>query len=241
MTTPKTQTSSKAKPARRPITRRRLKQYTAHTYGARLPYADARFMDNFCEQNRMERADAVRLAVKQFVARQGLAFKRLDPAREMHEQVLREQLAPVLEQLQALARAAEDAGNEAPTGAVSPAAHPDESLLERTLATASLALRILVNYALEPTMRSLEAGNADEIQAHLRAAAGGPDHWCESTRQVFGLTERQIFRELNIEPPEASHDAQRSAPKAPSGGIRNGLFDSEVETFFGHSHGGKRA
>lgn len=235
----KLQPSKTSTATRQPITRRRLKQYTAHTYGARLPYADARFMDDFCEQNKMERADAVRLAIKHFVARQQMTYKRKDPARAMHEEVLREQLAPVLEQLQVLSNAAQDAESGAVTSRNLNSASADKKLLEQTLINVSLTLRILINYALEPTLRVLETTDATKIETHLQAAAEGSKQWCASTRKVIGLTERQVFRELNIEMPNAFFGAAERNQKVASDEIVTEILDAEIEAILGNTNGEK--
>jgi len=234
--------SSKTSTATRPsITRRRLKQYTAHTYGARLPFSDARFLDDFCEQNRMERADLVRLAIKHFVTRQQLKCKRKDPVREMHEEVLREQLTPILEHLQTLSEAVQEAERGATKKAKSATPSAEKKLLEQTLTTASLALRILINYALEPTLRVLETTDEAKIQPHLQAAAGGRKHWCESTRKVIGLTERQVFRELNIELPKSFLEAAELGQNAAFDDDITESLDAEIEAILGSANGEKRA
>lgn len=236
----KLQSTISSTATRQPITRRRLKQYTAGTYGARLPYADARFMDDFCEQNKMERADAVRLAIKQFVARQQLKYQRKDPAREMQEQILREQLSPVLEQLQTLSNAIQEADNRPAKKAKSATPDAENKLLEQNLMTASLALRILINYALEPTLRVLETTDATKIQPHLQAAAEGQSHWCESTRKVIGLTQHRVFRELNMEISKTLLDAAEQNLKAFSEDGLTELNDAEIEAILSNASGDNR-
>ncbi len=63
-------TRSKQTARRNRQTRHKKKTFTDRTYGARLPYEDARVLDDYAEQNKLDGADVVRLAVKQFVARQ---------------------------------------------------------------------------------------------------------------------------------------------------------------------------
>jgi len=218
-----------------------LKQYTAHTYGARLPFSDARFLDDFCEQNRMERADVVRLAIKHFVTRQQLKCKRKDPVREMHEEVLREQLTPILEHLQTFSDAVQDAEKGATKNAKSTTLSAEKKLLEQTLMTASLALRILINYALEPTLRPIEATDEAKIQPHLRAAAGGRKHWCEATNRVFDLTELQVSRELNIELEKEFPDATEQGRKAVSDGAETTVDEADIDVILGGARGDKRA
>ncbi len=73
----------------------------------------------------------------------------------MQEQVLREQLAPILEHLQMLSGAVQEAEKGATKSTKPTTLSAEKKLLEQTLTTASLALRILINYALEPTFARL--------------------------------------------------------------------------------------
>lgn len=88
------------RPARR--RRRRKKDYTDATYGARLPHEDARIADEYARQHSLERADVVRLAMKQFAYRQQMRYQPKSEVAELREQVFREYFAPVSEQLDAL-------------------------------------------------------------------------------------------------------------------------------------------
>lgn len=88
------------RPARR--RRRRKKDYTDATYGARLPHEDARIADEYARQHSLERADVVRLAMKQFAYRQQMRYQPKSEVAELREQVFREHFAPVSEQLDAL-------------------------------------------------------------------------------------------------------------------------------------------
>ena len=88
------------RPARR--RRRRKKEFTDATYGARLPHEDARIADEYARQHSLERADVVRLAMKQFAYRQQMRYQPKSEIAEVREQVFREHFAPVGEQLDAL-------------------------------------------------------------------------------------------------------------------------------------------
>ncbi len=107
--------------------------------------------------------------------------------------------------------------------------------------TASLALRILINYALEPTLRPIEATDEAKIQPHLRAAAGGRKHWCEATSRVFDLTELQVSRELNIWLPKSFSDAAEQGQRAASDDAETELDDTDIDAILGGARRGKRA
>src|ERR1051325_2982482 len=70
--------------------RRRKKTYTDATYGARLPHEDARIADEYARLHKLDRADVVRLAMKQFAYRQQMRYQPKSDLEEMREQVFRE-------------------------------------------------------------------------------------------------------------------------------------------------------
>lgn len=82
--------------------RRRKKEYTDATWGARLPHEDARIADEYRRQHNLDRADVVRLAIKQFAYRQQMRYQPKGELAELREQIFREHFAPVGEQLEAL-------------------------------------------------------------------------------------------------------------------------------------------
>jgi hypothetical protein len=94
------------RPARR--RRRRKKEYTDATYGARLPHEDARIADEYARQHSLDRADVVRLAMKQFAYRQQMRYQPKSEIAEVREQVFREHFAPVSQQLDSLSAALHD-------------------------------------------------------------------------------------------------------------------------------------
>ena len=74
--------------------------------------------------------------------------------------------------------------------------------LEQVLLASTLALRLAVNYLVEPQLRSLEASNRAALEPHLRAAQEGKAGWSEATSEVVRRTGKQVLRELNFATPE---------------------------------------
>jgi hypothetical protein len=77
------------------VKRHRRRNFTAEVYGARLPYEDARVIDDYARANKLDRSEAVRRGLHQFVLRQKMLYTRKDPLRESLEQVVAEQIEPV--------------------------------------------------------------------------------------------------------------------------------------------------
>lgn len=89
--------------------------------------------------------------------------------------------------------------------------------LEQVLLASTLALRLVVNYVVEPQLRPLEASDSGLLEPHLRAAEGGKAGWSAATGEVIRRTGKQVMRELNLAPPETKSgtaDASRSEAKA---------------------------
>lgn len=82
--------------------RRRKKEFTDATYGARLPPEEARIADDYALRHGLERADVVRLAMKDFAYKQGLRYPLKSEIAETREKIFREHFAAVAEQLDAL-------------------------------------------------------------------------------------------------------------------------------------------
>lgn len=77
------------------VTRRRRRNFTEEVYGARLPYDDARIIDDYANANKLDRSEAVRQGLHHFALRQKMIRTKKDPLRESLEQVVAEQIAPV--------------------------------------------------------------------------------------------------------------------------------------------------
>lgn len=82
--------------------RTRKKQYTDEIYGARLAHEDARIVDDYARQKKLERSDVVRLGMHQFALRQQMRYQPKGTLEELQEQVFREHFATLGEQLAAL-------------------------------------------------------------------------------------------------------------------------------------------
>jgi len=202
-------------------TRNKKKTYTDRTYGARLPYEDARVLDDYAERNKLDCADVVRLAVKQFVARQGMKYQPKDAVRAAIEEVIGEQLAPVI----ALLEKRSPHNNLA--SQINSPLHEQKQLLERVLLASTLAMRLFVNYSVEPDLRATDVRNADEIKAHLLAADSGRDAWCDLTKQVIKRTGQRVRHDLKMRPPNATAPQNIAAERRDSN-LENALTDDEI-------------
>jgi len=202
-------------------TRNKRKTFTDRTYGARLPYEDARVLDDYAERNKLDCADVVRLAVKQFVARQAMKYQPKDAVRAAVEEVISEQLAPVI----ALLEKRSPHNNLA--SQINSPLHEQKQLLERVLLASTLAMRLFVNYSVEPDLRATDARNPDEIKAHLIAADNGRDAWCDLTKQVIKRTGRRVRHDLNLRPPDAAAP-QSAAEKQPYIDTEHALTEDEI-------------
>jgi len=99
--------------------------------------------------------------------------------------------------------------------------------LEQVLLSSTLALRLLVNYLIEPQLSRLESPTAASFKPHLTLADGGKAGWSAATGEVVRRTGKQIMRELNLAPPEK----KSGTPDAPQDGTRTTpatLSDSEI-------------
>ena len=211
------------------VTRRRRRNFTVEMYGARLPHEDARVIDDYAEANKIDRAEAVRQALHLFALRQKMVRTKKDPLRESLEQVVAEQIAPIRQRTEemmamlndlagyvvehglSLPRGTEEDGDRrAPAshdgGTVAPpyahALSEQRRLVEQTLMLVMLALRLHVNYLVEPVLSASEAHPGVEAERHLRAAITGPEEWCGTTRKVVARTGKRLLFESKLITPE---------------------------------------
>lgn len=186
------------------------KNYTSEIYGARLEFEDARILDDYGKANKLDRSRVVRLGLHQFVLRQQLRHHKKDPLRETLEQIVAEKIEPLnnrVEEVVAVLHEVAEAviqikqtshdGVEAvpPQGEV---AKEQKQLIEKTLMAAMLALRLHINYVVEPILREIDARAGVGAEAHLQVAIQGRDRWCETTREVITRTGNRILFELNL-------------------------------------------
>jgi len=207
------------------VTRHRRRNFTEEVYGARLPYEDARVIDDYAKANKLDRSEAVRQGLHQFALRQKMIRTKKDPLRESLEQVVAEQIAPVQQRteevmvlLTDLVNLVVERGRNPPDGHMKDggggASLPldegtvalpyarilseQKQLLEQTLMAVMLALRLHVNYLIEPVLSASEARADGEAAKHLRAAILGRDEWCETTRKVIARTGKRLLFESNF-------------------------------------------
>ena len=210
-------------------TRRRRRNFTEEMYGARLPHEDARVIDDYAKTNNLDRAEAVRHGLHQFALRQKMLHHKKDPLRESLEQVVAEQMEPVrrrteemmvvlndlagyvVEQGRSLARSPVGDGDRRTSSALDEAAaapplaqifSEHKQLLEQTLMAVMLALRLHVNYLVEPVLSASEERAGGEAERHLRAAILGREEWCVTTRKVIARTGKRLLFESNLITPE---------------------------------------
>jgi hypothetical protein len=210
-------------------TRHKRKNFTEEVYGARLPFEDARVIDDYAKANRLDRSEVVRLGMHQFALRQKMLHPRKDPVRESLEQVVAEQMEPfrrrteemmvllndlagyVVEQGRSLPPSPVEGGNQRASAphdeaAVAPPLaqffSEQKQLLEQTLMAVMLALRLHVNYLVEPVLSASEARAGGEAERHLRAAILGREEWCETTRRVVARTGKRLLFESKLITPE---------------------------------------
>lgn len=211
------------------VTRRRRRNFTVEMYGARLPYEDARVIDDYAKANNLDRAEAVRHGLHQFALRQKMVRTKKDPLRESLEHVVAEQVAPVQQRTEEMMVLLNDLANlvvergrnpsnghvkdgedraslPLDEGTVAPLyAHilsEQKQLLEQTLMAVMLALRLHVNYLVEPVLSASEGRSRGEAERHLRAAIMGREEWCGTTRKVITRTGKRLLFESNLIPPE---------------------------------------
>lgn len=216
-------------PSAAAVTRHRRRNFTVEVYGARLPYEDARVIDDYAKANKLERSDVVRLGLHQFALRQKMLHPKKEPLRESLEQVVAEQMEPfrqrteemmallsdlagyIVEPGRSMPRSPADRGDRrAPSSfdegaAAAPYAQlfsEQKQLLEQTLMAVMLALRLHVDYMVEPVLSASEARVGDEAARHLRAAIMGREEWCGTTRKVIARTGKRLLFESNLITPE---------------------------------------
>lgn len=186
------------------------KNYTNEIYGARLAFEDARILDGYSKANKLDRSDVVRLGLHQFALRQQLRHNKKDPLRETLEQSVAEKIEPLSNRIEEITMVLRELAEaivqikHMPRGeseAVQPqdeAAREQKQLVEKTLMAAMLALRLHVNYVVDPVLREVDARVGVAAETHLQAAVQGRDRWCETTREVITRTGNRILFELNL-------------------------------------------
>lgn len=207
------------------VTRNRKQKYSKDVYGARVPHEDARILDDYGKANKLERSDVVRMGLHQFALRQQMRYHKKDPLREMTEQVIAEKIEPLynrvaemaamlhglagaIAQMNQISSAQASARNSAEAlssrngvEAVPAQAQlfkEQKQLIEKTLMAAMLALRLHVNYVVEPIIRRTNTRSGDDVEAYLQAAIRGREEWSEVTREVITRTGNRILFELNL-------------------------------------------
>jgi hypothetical protein len=65
-----------------------------------------------------------------------------------------------------------------------------------------LALRLHVDYMVEPVLSASEEHPGGEAERHLRAAVSGREDWCATTRKVVSRTGKRLLFESNLISPE---------------------------------------
>lgn len=186
------------------------KKYTSEIYGARLEFEDARILDDYGKANKLDRSDVVRLGLHQFALRQQLRHHKKDPLRETLEQIVAEKIEPLSSRVEEVAVVLHEVaeaviqikqmphdGSEA-VQTQGEVAREQKQLIEKTLMAAMLALRLHINYVVEPILREIDARAGIGAEAHLQAAIHGRDIWCETTREVITRTGNRILFELNL-------------------------------------------
>ncbi len=214
-------TTSRHTARRKRQTRHKKKTFTDRTYGARLPYEDARVLDDYAERNKLDRADVVRLAVKQFVVRQSMKYQPKDAVRAAVEEVISEHLAPVIALLE------KRSTDNHPAGQINSPLREQKQLLERVLLASTLTMRLFVTYSVEPDLCATDARNSDEIKDHLLAADSGRDAWCDLTKHVIKRTGQRIIHDLNMRPPNATPPHNAAAEQRDSD-LENVLTEGEI-------------
>lgn len=197
------------------------KQFTSKIYSARLPFEDARILNDYAKANNLDHSEVVRLGLHQFALRQQMKFRAKDPLREIQEQVVAEQIAPIKSRLDEMTAvlneltnvlfelhqsskkstsfSVEDSHNKFQEGDLFKLFEQQyaeqKKMLERILVATTLALRLNINYIVDPVLSKLEKS---EIENHLRAAERGRENWNANTREVVKRTGSRILVELNF-------------------------------------------
>ena len=190
--------------------KRKRKNYTSEVYGARLAFEDARILDDYGKANKLDRSVVVRRGLHQFARWLQLDHNKKDPLRETLEQAVAEKVEPLSSRVEALCAVLPELTEaviqikQTTTGSVSSLPLSGESsseqkrLLEQTLMAAMLALRLHINYIVEPVLRELDARGSGKAEAYLQAAIEGRDGWSRTTREVISRTGNRILFELNL-------------------------------------------
>jgi len=204
-------------------------KYPSKVYGARLKSDDAKILDDYGIKHNLGRSDVVRYALHQFAIKQQMNFNPNDHLSKLQEQVISEKIEPVNSQLNEIATTLnilkkeivdnQHQGLFSNTGndfkeSKSPAINAEsiirieqlfaeqQKTLEQTLVAATLALRLIVNYSVEPALHKITTGTTGEkdreLITHLQAAEKGRTYWSEPTRQVVRRTGKRILFELNF-------------------------------------------
>lgn len=192
------------------------KNYTDEIYGARLRFEDARILDDYGRANKLDRSEVVRRGLHQFALRQQMRHHKKDPLRETLEQIVAEKIEPLNNRIEDVAAILNELAGiivqlkQVPVAQanteesadlslhLNEAAREQKQLIEKTLMAAMLALRLHVNYIVEPVLSGIEARSGDVVEPHLQAAIQGRDRWCETTREVITRTGNRILFELNL-------------------------------------------
>lgn len=203
------------------VTRNKKQRYSKEVFGARVPHEDARILDDYGKLHKLERSDVVRVAIHQFALRQQMSYHKKDPLRETMEQAVAAQIAPIHNRIEEMAAMFHHLAQAfvqtqqtlaVPSSAGASTAHEElgvayqqthdfkeqKQLLEKTLMAAMLALRLHVNYVVEPILREANESASGEAQAYLQGATQGRDMWSEITREVITRTGNRILFELNL-------------------------------------------
>ena len=150
-----------------------------------------------------------------------MKYQPKDAVRATVEEVISEQLAPVIALLE------KRSPDNSPAGQINSPLREQKQLLERVLLASTLAMRLFVNYSVEPDLRAADALNADEIKAHLLAADSGRDAWCDLTKQVIKRTGQRVRHDLNLRPPDTAAP-QVSTGKQPYSDTEHALTEDDL-------------
>jgi len=198
--------------------RKRKRQYTEQIYGARPEYEDARIIDEYASRNGMDRAEVVRKALHLFALRQGMKYPAKDALQEMQEKVFREYFAELFERLEAISKPSARLPNNAGDGEF--ASHNEYLLngqnpvLDQILLTSTMALRLLVNYLVDPQLRQLDSANPKSIEPYFQDADRGTASWSKTTAEVVRRTGEKIVREIST----AAAKTESGTPDVSHGG-----------------------
>ena len=229
MSTKKKKEIALAQTSARRSTRNKRNKYPSEMYGARLKLDDAKILDDYGKEHKLKRADVVRLALHQFALKRQMSYSAKDPVSRLQEQIIGEQIAPLKIRLDELAATLQSltkhlsdnqqkglssnignnsGGSHSPTIDNESIIHFNQAfteqrqMLERILVATTLALRLTVNYTIEPALRKVTSEKTGELTTHLQAADKGREYWSEATRQVVRRTGNRILQELNFLPKE---------------------------------------